>query len=304
MEYLDNVSLSILIYLLIKKELRFKLFDQESLEQLYMYLGCLEWEINPKPRYATIEEEEEAELHRINILDIKKENFHLTITLTCKDQTRLKQILDKYIENYENGDLVEEENTFKTFKVLKSNFEDMIKGLETNPKRFNCKIIDFAPLFLKYSHIDPKFIVDLDIKLAYPESMSDPIKLFEYSSDENENYLRENRQDYFECHYVLNVTEYLKRLEKKHIRENIKYSKQQENILHFIKEYSKEMELNYIDVIDLSKGLKLRNDRLNMAISRLNKKYMKINNTDKKLIQYNRGKSCYDFDKEYIDKYK
>lgn len=76
------------------------------------------------------------------------------------------------------------------------------------------------------------------------------------------------------------------------------FSRQQQKLYNFLKRRAKDGQREFAKY-DLRELVPLGNNALNSALNRLNKQHQEIHNTDKKLIEFNRGKGKFILNNEW-----
>ena len=284
MNYIDNVTLSIFIRLLLGGNILLKISDRESVSQLLMFCSELTF-ILPFVEYK-------GTIKGVNI--------------SCNDNGQLREFLTEYIDLYIKGELIEAENTNESIEALNKELIDTTKDIKTNKERFITDKTKFAPLILARYLENNDFIKDLSISLAPEGEMPYyPMELYEnneFGDIERSRYW----QDYFICKYTLDMKWYLDKFNRPAsktiaVKRRSTYPKQQQKLLDVITKWVKVEKRYQIDPESLFSRakLKLKAKNEDMAISRLNKCYKEINNTTTALIEKNKGTGFYEISKEF-----
>lgn len=283
MNYIDNVTLSILIRLLMGGNILLKISDQESVSQLLMFCSELTF-ILPFVEYK-------GTIKGVNI--------------SCNDNEQLRAFLEEYSDLYSKGELIEAENSYESIEALNREFIAITKDIKTNKKRYITEKTKFAPLILARYFENKEFIKDLSISLAPEGEMPYyPMELYknnEFGDSERSRYW----QYYFVCKYVLDMEWYLDKFNNPvnktvTVKRRTDYPPQQRKLLNIIINRVKEGRYR-IDSFDLSEKSKLPLDgnSLHSAISRLNKCYKEINNTTTTLIKKSKKTGYYNISSDF-----
>lgn len=282
MNYIDNVTLSILIRLLMGGNILLKISDRESVSQLITFCSTLTSTLSCIERKKTIG----------------------GVNISCNDNEQLRTFLEEYIDLYIKGELIEAENSYESIEVLTRELIAITKDIKTNKKRYITDKTEFAPLILARYFENKEFIKDLSISLAPEGEMPYPMKLYEdneFGDVERSKYW----QDYFVCKYVLDMEWYLDKFNNPAsktvtVKRRTDYPPQQRKLLNIIINRVKEGRYR-IDSFDLSEKSKLQLDgnSLHSAISRLNKCYKEINNTTITLIKKSKKTGYYEISREF-----
>lgn len=282
MNYIDNVTLSILIRLLLGGNILLKISDSESISQLITFCSTLTSTLSCIERKKTIS----------------------GVNISCNDNEQLRAFLEEYSDLYSKGKLIEAENTNESIEALNKDLIDTTKDIKTNKERFITEKTKFAPLILARYLENNDFIKDLSINLAPEGEMPYPMELYEdneFGDSERSRYW----QDYFVCKYTLDMEWYLDKFNRPAsktvtVKRRTDYPPQQRKLLNIIINRVKEGRYR-IDSLDLSEKSKLSLDgnSLHSAISRLNKCYKEINNTTIILIKKSKKTGYYEISREF-----
>ena len=284
MNYIDNVTLSILIRLLMGGNILLKTSDQESVSQLLMFCSELTF-ILPLVEYK-------GTIKGVNI--------------SCNDIGQLREFLTEYSNLYIKGELIEAENSYESIEALNRELIAITKDIKTNKKRYITEKTKFAPLILARYFENKEFIKDLRISLA-PEGEMPYYPMELYKNNEfGDRKMSRYWQDYFVCKYVLNIEWYLDMCNSTvsktvTVKRRTDYSPQQRKLLDVITDWVRGENSYRIDPESLFSRakLKLKAKNEDMAISRLNKCYKEINNTTTALIEKNKGTGFYEISREF-----
>ena len=283
MNYIDNVTLSIFIRLLLGGNILLKISDSESISQLITFCSTLTSTLSCIERKKTIS----------------------GVNISCNDNVQLREFLTEYIDLYVKGELIESENSHESIEVLNRELIAITKDIKTNKKRYITEKTKFAPLILARYFENKEFIKDLSISLAPEGEMPYyPMELYEnneFGDIERSRYW----QDYFTCKYVLDMEWYLDKFNRPAsktvtVKRRTDYPPQQQKLLNIIINRVKEGRYR-IDSLDLSEKSKLPLDgnSLHSAISRLNKYYQEINNTTITLVKKSKKTGYYEISKDF-----
>lgn len=283
MNYIDNVTLSILIRLLMGGNILLKISDPESISQLITFCSTLTSTLSCIERKKTIS----------------------GVNISCNDNRQLREFLTEYIDLYIKGELIEAENTNESFEALNKELIDTTKDIKTNKERFITDKTKFAPLILARYLENNEFIKDLSINLAPEGDMPYPMELYEnneFGDSERSRYW----QDYFVCKYVLDMEWYLDKFNSTvsktvTVKQRTDYPPQQRKLLDVITDWVR-VENSYRiapDRLFSRAKLKLAEQSKDMAISRLNKCYQEINNTTTTLIKKSKKTGLYNISRDF-----
>ena len=283
MNYIDNVTLSIFIRLLLGGNILLKISDSESISQLITFCSTLTSTLSCIERKKTIS----------------------GVNISCNNNEQLRAFLEEYSDLYIKGELIEAENTNESIEALNKDLIDTTKDIKTNKERFITDKTKFAPLILARYLENNEFIKDLSISLAPEGEMPYyPMELYEnneFGDIERSRYW----QYYFTCKYVLDMEWYLDKFNRPAsktvtVKRRTDYPPQQQKLLNIIINRVKEGRYR-IDSLDLSEKSKLPLDgnSLHSAISRLNKCYKEINNTTTTLIKKSKKAGLYNISRDF-----
>lgn len=283
MNYIDNVTLSIFIRLLLGGNILLKISDSESISQLITFCSTLTSTLSCIERKKTIS----------------------GVNISCNNNEQLRAFLEEYSDLYSKGELIETENSNESIEALNKDLIDITKDIKTNKKRYITDKTEFAPLILARYFENKEFIKDLSISLAPEGEMPYPMELYEdneFGDVERTQYW----QDYFICKYTLDMEWYLDKFNRPAnktvtVKRRTDYSPQQRKLLDVITDWVRGENSYRIDPESLFNRakLKLKAKNEDMAISRLNKCYKEINNTTTALIEKNKGTGFYEISREF-----
>ncbi len=283
MNYIDNVTLSIFIRLLLGGNILLKISDSESISQLITFCSTLTSTLSCIERKKTIS----------------------GVNISCNNNEQLRAFLEEYSDLYSKGELIETENSNESIEALNKDLIDITKDIKTNKKRYITDKTEFAPLILARYFENKEFIKDLSISLAPEGEMPYPMELYEdneFGDVERTQYW----QDYFICIYTLDMEWYLDKFNRPAnktvtVKRRTDYSPQQRKLLDVITDWVRGENSYRIDPESLFNRakLKLKAKNEDMAISRLNKCYKEINNTTTALIEKNKGTGFYEISREF-----
>ena len=117
MDYLNNITFTIFIILLIRGRLTLSTPDLESMKELKMYISTLDGFFKNRPEDMAIEEKEQFEESYHQTISYTIQNKELTVI--CDNLERLESFLKEYVENYNNG-LLEEDSNHNEFDTISS----------------------------------------------------------------------------------------------------------------------------------------------------------------------------------------
>lgn len=284
MNYIDNVTLSIFIRLLLGGNILLKISDSESISQLITFCSTLTSTLSCIERKKTVG----------------------GVNISCNDNEQLRTFLEEYIDLYIKGELIEVENSYESIEVLTRELIAITKDIKTNKKRYITYKTKFAPLILARYLENKEFIKDLSISLAPEGEMPYyPMELYEdneFGDVERTQYW----QDYFICKYTLDMEWYLDKFNRPAnktvtVKRRTDYSPQQRKLLDVITDWVRGENSYRIDPESLFSRakLKLKAKNEDMAISRLNKCYKQINSTTITLIKKSKKTGYYEISREF-----
>lgn len=283
MNYIDNVTLSIFIRLLLGGNILLKISDSESISQLITFCSTLTSTLSCIERKKTIS----------------------GVNISCNNNEQLRAFLEEYSDLYSKGELIETENSNESIEALNKELIDTTKDIKTNKERFITDKTKFAPLILARYLENNEFIKDLSINLAPEGDMPYPMELYEnneFGDSERSRYW----QDYFVCKYVLDMEWYLDKFNSTvsktvTVKQRTDYPPQQRKLLDVITDWVR-VENSYRiapDRLFSRAKLKLAEQSKDMAISRLNKCYQEINNTTTTLIKKSKKTGLYNISRDF-----
>lgn len=297
MYYIDNIQLSILIHLLIGEDVVINAHDPDSLHELEIYISSFDSLFKNELVDKAIDDETYKSCIAYTV-----SNHSYTIKVSCNSQDRLREYLTEYARLFELGELQEVgcRNMFESAESLEENLLSDVKDIKTSKVRYKLFDIKFAPLILSKYLENEEFIKSLSIDLLSENDITYPIRLYEYDSSEEITGMVKDWQNNFICLYELNIAWYLEELRKKEaktvtVKRRTEYSPQQKTLFGAIIEEVERTKMLTADPYNLKKECKTLNDNnIDMAVSRLNKEYREINNTDKTLLKKHRKTDLYD----------
>ena len=284
MNYIDNVTLSIFIRLLLGGNILLKISDSESISQLITFCSTLTSTLSCIERKKTIS----------------------GVNISCNDNEQLRAFLEEYSDLCIKGELIEAENTNESIEALNKDLIDTTKDIKTNKERFITDKTKFAPLILARYLENNEFIKDLSISLAPEGEMPYyPMELYE-NNEFGDRKMSRYWQDYFVCKYVLDMEWYLDKFNSTvsktvTVKRRTTYPKQQQKLFDVIT-YWVNVEKSYkisTDSLFSRAKLKLARQNKDMAISRLNKYYQEINNTTITLVKKSKKTGYYEISKDF-----
>lgn len=306
MDYLNNITLTIFIILLIRGRLTLSTPDLESMKELKMYISTLDGFFKNRPEDMTIEEKEQFEESYHQTISYTIQNKELTVI--CDNLERLESFLKEYVENYNNGLLEEDSNhnEFDTISSLDKMLISNIKDTTKNKARYIETAIKYAPLILLKYFENRDFIKDITIELASQKEEIYPMMLFKPENETdgvNGEYV-DNWQDYFRCKYILDMEWYWNEYNFIHSK-NItkerrkKFAPLQEKVYKYIYKNA----TNGVFVLsrtDLKNCLALTHK--DKTLNDLRNQYREIYNkhSDFDIIKYNRTTKMYDIHKDIL----
>ena len=248
MNYIDNVTLSIFIRLLLGGNILLKISDSESISQLITFCSTLTSTLSCIERKKTIS----------------------GVNISCNNNEQLRAFLEEYSDLYSKGELIETENSNESIEALNKDLIDITKDIKTNKKRYITDKTEFAPLILARYFENKEFIKDLSISLAPEGEMPYPMELYEdneFGDVERTQYW----QDYFICIYTLDMEWYLDKFNRPAnktvtVKRRTDYSPQQRKLLDVITDWVRGENSYRIDpesLFNRARFGKIKNSRKN-----------------------------------------
>ena len=303
MNYIDNITLSIYIKLLMGNDVYLNGMSFENRRQLERFASTLDSNFRSDTSQMTIEEEESYNDSYQPVIVYNQDLFEVHIS--CQDNNKLRVFLTEYSQLYYEGELIENDNINDSFEILNNTLIEITKNITTNKKRYILTDTKFAPLILARYLENKDFIKDLSISLAPEGEMPYPMELYEdneFGDVERTQYW----QEYFICKYTLDLEWYLDKFNRPAnktvtVKRRTTYPKQQQKLLEVINDWVK-VENSYnieSDRLFSRAKLKLSKQNKDMAISRLNKCYQEINNTTITLVKKSKKTGYYEISREF-----
>lgn len=304
MDYIDNITLTILIILLRDGALNFYSPDMQSTEDLAWYISILKSLFLNKPKNRSIEEKENFNENYVPTIEYKT---HLnSVNIHCNNIERLSTFLHEYSENYKNGTLIEHGNVneFDTISALHTMLFSKTEGITTNKAQYIETDIKYVPLILLKYFENNDFIQRVTIQLAPKKKMQYPMILFERGLDGLPEEYTSNWHEYFNCRYVLNmdwyIENYYKSISKTITKERRdKFSPVQQRVYNYILKKAKEGIFVH-SRIDLKNCMKLTTkDR---TLNELRAQYIEIYHKEPNfnIITYNRSTEYYEVHEDIL----
>ena len=304
MNYIDNITLSIYIKLLMGNDVYLNGMSFENRRQLERFASTLDSNFRSDTSQMTIEEEESYNDSYQPVIVYNQDLFEVHIS--CQDNNKLRVFLTEYSQLYYEGELIENDNINDSFEILNNTLIEITKNITTNKKRYILTDTKFAPLILARYLENNGFIKDLSISLAPEGEMPyHPMELYEnneFGDGERSRYW----QDYFVCKYTLDMEWYLDKFNRPAnktvtVKRRTDYSPQQRKLLDVITDWVRGENSYRIDPESLFSRakLKLKAKNEDMAISRLNKCYKQINSTTITLIKKSKKTGYYEISREF-----
>ena len=260
MNYIDNVTLSIFIRLLLGGNILLKISDSESISQLITFCSTLTSTLSCIERKKTIS----------------------GVNISCNNNEQLRAFLEEYSDLYSKGELIETENSNESVETLNSELIDITKDIKTNKNRFITYKTKFAPLILARYFENKEFIKDLSISLAPEGEMPYPMELYEnneFGDSERSRYW----QDYFVCKYVLDMEWYLDKFNSTvsktvTVKQRTDYPPQQRKLLDVITDWVRVENSYRIAPDRLSALIKIKSSEQLPSINLINSLFLKRRN--------------------------
>lgn len=306
MDYIDNLTLTILLHLLRTRELRLHANDYDTLEQLQVYISWIEALFKNKPANLSIEDDELFEESYKPCITYK--TFLTDIVICCEDLGRLETYLMEYIRAYKDEDLKEygNKNEYDSITSLSEEIKALAKYSNKSKRRHIVTGVKYTPVVAdKYlQHSD--FIRDMSIELVSHELIEYPIKMYRYTDSGDIEGMYQDWQEYFECRFELDIDWYMKNISTNEdisepAAKGDKYPKQQQNMLNVLEHWVRIENKNEIPADILISRTKIKCLNIDSAVSRLNKHYMQIKETDEKLLVKHKGTGFYEISPAYIE---
>ncbi len=306
MDYIDNLTLTILLHLHRTHELRLHANDYDTLEQLQVYISWIEALLKNKPANLSIEDDELFEENYKPCITYK--TFITDIVIRCEDIGRLETYLIEYIRAYINEDLKEygNKNEYDSITSLSEELKTIAESSNKSKRRHIVTGVKYTPVVAEKYLQHSDFIRDMSIELASPEVIEYPIQIYQYNDSGDIESEKIDWQEYFDCRFELDMAWYLKTIIDNNTASepeqvNNKYPKQQQTMLNIIERWVNLENKSQIPAGIIVSRAKIMFGNLDSAVSRLNKCYMRINETDEKLLIKHKGTGLYEISPEYIE---
>ena len=274
MQRIFSYNLAVLFYLLQDKTIRIPLTNRMTKEALDSSFDSLESTING------------SDIQQDKLLCRDIQNNDYVVSVGEPQKHKLKDYLQKYCDELENDRLYTEELQTFEWKPLR---QEYVKKLVESHYNLNCyhitNVYDLylvAPELMKF---DYNIKIEIDSRFVPQHNSSSCHELF----------CRKN----FKFNCTLNLSSIVEKQEeaKPHTEETEPkqngFTHQQEKIFNFLERKAKCGTFSFTKYDFEPYVSSLKGNALNSAISKLNMRYKERYNTEKKLIEFNRGEGVY-----------
>ena len=310
MNYIDNITLAILLELYRSKCLRLNVSDTQSKEQVCAYFYGIELTIQNKPDNLSLEQDEEFDENYVPCL--KWQVQHSSIVLTCTDIQRLANYLKQYIKLYKSGELIEygNRNEYDSMAALSQELKIIAESSSKPKARFIITDTKFTPLIADKYLRNNDFIRGMQIKSVSSELVDYPICVYDINESGDIDTTSHQWSEYIDVRYELDLNWYLEKFNNEDINaEKTKgYTKAQKRMLEVIdkcimlestKDEEKRKYMIPADVFICR--TRIKRSAINEAVSRFNARYKLISGAYNDIISKKRALGCYEINKEYIN---
>lgn len=310
MDYIDNITLAILLELYRSKCLRLNVSDTQSKEQMCAYFCSIELTIQDKPDNLSIEQDEEFDENYVPCL--KWQVQHSSIVLTCTDTKRLANYLKQYIKLYKSGELIEygNRNKYDSMAALSQELKIIAESSSKPRARFIITDTKFTPLIADKYLRNNDFIRGMQIKSVSSELVDYPICVYDINESGDIDATSHQWSEYIDVRYELDLNWYLEKFNDNDISaERIKgYTGQQKKMMAVIEKWVRlestkdEENRKYMIPADIFIcRTHIKQSAIKMAVLRLNDRYIDISDAYEDIISKDRKSECYVISQEYID---
>lgn len=306
MDYISNVTLSILLQLHRARELCFQVYDVTSFKQLKEYAYKIEYILKNKPEGLSYEESEEFENNYKPCITYTTVFNGLVFRLKCEDVGRLEDYLKNYIAAYKNDDVKEygDKNEYVRMDVLNEELLKEVKSSENSLKQYFITNFKHIPVIVDNYLQNNDFIRDMEIKLVSDEVVEYPLIIFIHADSEDLDSINPDWEEFFDCKFVLDMdwylNEYNKSVSKTVVREKRKrFAPMQQKVYNYLLHNAKG-GVFMLSRTDLKNCTKL--STIDKTLSELRVQYREIFNKlpDFNIIRHNRTTQLYDIHKDIL----
>lgn len=310
MNYIDNITLAILLELYRSRSLRLNVSDAQSIEQVCAYFYGIELTIKNKPDNLSPEQDEEFE-------ENYEPCFHwqvqpTSIVLTCKDTKHLANYLKQYIKLYKSGELIEygNRNEYDSIAALSQELKMIAESSSKPIARFIITDTKFTPLIADKYLRNNDFIRGMQIKSVPSELVEYPIHVYDINESGDIDAMLHQWSEYIDVRYELDLNWYLEKFNDEDINaDKIKgYTNTQKKMLEVIEKLVRfentkdEIDRKYEIPADVFMSrTHIGQSKINMAVSRLNERYREISDAYENIISKDKKSGCYVISQEYIE---
>lgn len=304
MDYIDNLTLTILLHLHRTHELRLHANDYDTLEQLQVYISWIETLLKNKPANLTIEDDELFEERYKPCITYK--TFLTDIVVRCEDIGRLETYLREYIRAYKDEDLKEygNKNEYDSITSLSEELKAIAESSNKSKRRHIVTGVKYTPVVAEKYLQHNNFIRDMEIELVSPELIEYPIKMYLYTDSGDIESEKTDWQEYFDCRFELDMAWYIEEYNKS-ISQTItkerrkKFAPLQKKLYRYLYNNAKE-GVFMLSRTDLKNCITLTSK--DKTLNDLRNQYREIFNKlpDFNIISYNRSTQLYDIHKDIL----
>ncbi len=304
MDYISNVTLSILLQLHRAHELCFQVHDSTSLEQLKEYAYRIEYLLKNKPEGLSDSEDEEFEDNYEPCITYT--TTFCSVNLKCENRKHIEDYLNNYIAAYKNDDLKEygNKNEYERIDVLNQELREKVESSKNSLKQYIVTKLKYMPTIVDNYLQNNDFIRDMNIKLASDEEVEYPLIIFIHADSDDLDSINPDWEEFFDYKFVLDMdwylNEYNKSISKTVVRERRKkLAPTQQKVYNYLLRNAKA-GVFVLSREDLKNCLLLSSK--DKTLNELRVQYREIFNipTDFNIISYNRTTQLYDIHKDIL----
>lgn len=203
----------------------------------------------------------------------------------------VRPLLQQYHDAYTTGKMKEvglKSNV--SYKALKKEFMNTAIDKTLNLRNYVFTDKKYIPVLLCEYMNNPKFIKEIEIR-PLPNNMEYSEPIYSYSDNPKTRHLA-NWEDFLLFRCVLDIEELIENKKPVKTIKHANYPPQQKKIYNYLEKSAK----NGIFRVSKDDILRLKvcdENSLNQAIARLNKQFKEMNNTDEKLLSYDKEFDVY-----------
>ena len=304
MDYIDNLTLTILLHLHRTHELRLHANDYDTLEQLQVYISWIEALLKNKPANLSIEDDELFEENYKPCITYK--TFITDIVIRCEDIGRLETYLIEYIRACINEDLKEygNKNEYDSITSLSEELKTIAESSNKSKRRHIVIGVKYTPVVAEKYLQHNNFIRDMEIELVSPELIEYPIKMYLYTDSGDIESVNPDWQEYFACQFELDMAWYIeehnKSISKTITKKRRKmFAPLQNKLYRYLYNNAKE-GVFMLSRTDLKNCITLTSK--DKTLNDLRNQYREIFHklSDFNIISYNRSTKLYDIHKDIL----